>query len=91
MGLNRTKVELKRLQKSVPSCSACAFESNQSGIETDICKLHKIGHIEFESNQSGIETSKKKRRTPSASMFESNQSGIETLHLPILHWRGARV
>jgi len=56
-GLNRTRVELKRLSSFSSAASTRVFESNQSGIETALLCKRGGRRVAFESNQSGIETS----------------------------------
>jgi len=49
-------VELKLAEDQDPLHAYYKFESNQSGIETNLDRLKRDAGAEFESNQSGIET-----------------------------------
>jgi len=71
-------VELKLRDNIVDRSDRTAFESNQSGIETQHRTFFLTFSLKFESNQSGIETSQGHWRTAGQQLFESNQSGIET-------------
>jgi len=72
-------VELKLRVQDTFSDQRYAFESNQSGIETDFLLIELEVEEKFESNQSGIETCGLEAVRDTNRRFESNQSGIETL------------